>query len=107
MDYVIVLNDWRLTDLCSVRSASRVKKALSDHLRKVVHIKDSTFMMVARGFVPLYEALAAKITHLADINRQVHMKTYNKIISDAMAVPDGGGAATCETEGGGAAARGS
>jgi hypothetical protein len=64
-----------------------------DHLHNITKAVDAKLMSVARPLIPLVEALATKLSSLANINRTIHTPTYNRLIA-AAAVVDGGIAKT-------------
>lgn len=47
----------------------------------LVPIADTQFISAARSLVPLIEAAALKLVGLANMNRTVHLPTYNRLIA--------------------------
>ncbi len=82
--------------------------AISNCIHKRSNPSDAEFARNVQQFTPLIEELARKLMHIADINRQVHGKIYNRLI-EAELKQEGaaaGGAAAGGAAAGGAAAGG-
>ena len=63
----------------------RVSAIWLEYMNTGKPIVDAKFISAARPMVPLIEAAAAKHTALANMNRTVHLPTYNKLIAEAAA----------------------
>jgi hypothetical protein len=61
----------------------RVSTIWLEYMRSSQPIADAKFVSAARAVVPLIEAAAGKLTALANMNRTVHLPTYNKLIAEA------------------------
>jgi hypothetical protein len=70
-------------------SATRVHKALSDHVLKTASVADVPFMHSVRQLIPRVEAVALRLGHLTKINLEVHAGTYNIIIAAAVVAMEG------------------
>ena len=73
------------------RSASRTRDALSDHVIGTTAFPDSQFLRsfpAVQGFAPLGVALGGRLQALANMNRTVHIPTYNKVIQSVVAKSD-------------------
>lgn len=71
--------------LCPSLSASRVRSAWLDHMLTLAPVSDAGFVAAGRPLVPLVQSAAARLAHLAGVNRAVHTPTYNLVIAGAAA----------------------
>jgi hypothetical protein len=63
--------------------AARVKTVWLEFMRTGQPTDDAKFVGSARAVLPLIVAAAGKLTALANVNRAVHLPTYNKLIAEA------------------------
>ena len=63
----------------------RVSAIWLEYMNTGKPVIDTKFIAAARPIVPLIEAAAGKHAALANMNRAVHLPTYNKLIAEAAA----------------------